>query len=71
MNNGELEREIPGDDLCSCEPALCRKEFLALVLKRATLAGVVLATPKVVDKFLIPPAKAMMVTTSTQFGTES
>jgi len=71
MNNGELERDIPQDYLHSCEPTLRRKEFLALVLKRATLAGVVLAAPRVVDKFLVPPAKAMMVTTSTRVGTES
>ena len=37
---------------------LTRKDFLALVLKRATIAGVIVAAPKVVDKFLVPPVYA-------------
>jgi hypothetical protein len=55
----------------SCEPGLSRKEFMAMVLRRAVVAGAVLSAPKVVDKFLMPPAKAMMVTTSTRLHTEA
>lgn len=46
----------------SCDPNMSRKEFLALVLKRAAVAGVVVAAPKVIDKFLVPPVKAMTST---------
>jgi hypothetical protein len=54
----------------SCTPALSRKKFMAMVLKRAAIAGAVLAAPKIVDKFLVPPAQAMMLT-STRLSTEA
>jgi len=49
-------------DARSCEPSLSRQEFLTLVLKRGSLAGAILAAPKIVDAFLVPPAHAMMYT---------
>ncbi len=51
----------------SCAPNLSRKDFMALVLKRAAITGSVLAAPKIVDKFLVPPANAL--TTSSHGST--
>lgn len=42
----------------SCEQSLTRAEFIARVLKGAALTGGLLAAPKVLDKFLVPPAFA-------------
>jgi hypothetical protein len=58
MDNEDLAR----NEVASCEPGLSRKGFIELVLKRALGAGVVLAAPKIVDKFLIPPAYATIST---------
>jgi hypothetical protein len=58
------------DTAASCEPTLSRKEFVALVLKRAAIAGAVIAAPKVVDKFMVQPANAFAVT-STRGHTEA
>lgn len=46
----------------SSDPALNRKQFLALVLKRAGIAGAIVVAPKVVDSFLVPPVYAGMYT---------
>jgi hypothetical protein len=58
----------------SCDPSFSRKQFLELVLKRAALAGAIAAAPVIVDKFLVPPARAthttaMMEDTSGGFDT--
>ncbi len=50
----------------SCEQSLTRAEFIARVLKGAALTGGLLAAPKVLDKFLVPPAFAG--TSSCQVG---
>ncbi|MGH7192252.1 MAG: hypothetical protein ACREJM_01820 [Candidatus Saccharimonadales bacterium] len=42
----------------SCDSAISRKEFVALVLKRSAAAGALLAAPAIVDTFLAPPAMA-------------
>lgn len=42
----------------SCEQSLTRAEFIARVVKGAALTGGLLAAPKVLDKFLVPPAFA-------------
>ncbi len=42
----------------SCEPSLSRAEFIARIVKGAALTGGVLAAPKILDKFLVPPAFA-------------
>lgn len=47
----------------ACDPRVTRKEFLTTLVKRATIAGALLAAPKVVDKFLVPPAYARTSTT--------
>jgi hypothetical protein len=57
------------DQMNSCDPSLNRKQFLALVIKRAGLAGAILAAPKVVDSFLVPPAYAFMYSVNFQEDT--
>ncbi len=48
----------------SCAPNLSRKDFMTLVVKRATITGTVLAAPKIIDKFLVPSADAKASSTS-------
>lgn len=43
----------------ACDQKISRKDFLAAVVKRATLAGALLIAPQVVDKFLVPPVYAL------------
>jgi hypothetical protein len=45
----------------SCEPTMTRKDFVAKVVRRATIAGAILAAPAVIDKFLVPPGIAAMM----------
>jgi hypothetical protein len=59
------------NELPSCDPTYTRKEFVALVIKRAGIAGAVICAPKVVDKFFLPPAQARMARTSTRLRTEA
>jgi len=40
------------------DKTLSRKEFVRLVLKRGAIAGTLLAAPKILDKFLVPPVSA-------------
>ncbi len=61
-DNGNRDNSDPADPM-SCAANLSRKSFLTLILQRAAAAGVVLVGPKVIDKFLVPPASAMMVST--------
>jgi len=42
----------------SCDPALSRSQFLALLVKKAVLAGTLLAAPVIADAFMAPPAQA-------------
>lgn len=42
----------------SCDSKLTRKEFLGSIIRRAALAGALVAAPKIIDTFLIPPAEA-------------
>lgn len=42
----------------SCEQSLTRAEFITRVVKGAALTGGLLAAPKILDKFLVPPAFA-------------
>ncbi|HEY9772473.1 MAG TPA: hypothetical protein V6C81_01555 [Planktothrix sp.] len=46
------------DSAKSCDPTITRKEFIDTVVKRAALAGGLVAGYKVIDKFLVPPAYA-------------
>ena len=48
----------------SCVNSLTRQEFLKLVLKRGTMVSAFICLPKIVDRFLVPPAHAMMPTGS-------
>jgi hypothetical protein len=66
-NNANLEN----NERPSCDPAYSRKEFVALVIRRAGIAGALICAPKIVDKFFLPPAEAMMVATSTRLRTEA
>ena len=56
MDNPDIDRASEQPD--SCDSSYSRKQFLSQVVKRAGLVGVILATPKIVDKFLVPPACA-------------
>ena len=51
-------------DKDSAVPNMTRKEFLALVVKRATIAGAIVAAPQIADKFLVPPAYAAVSRTT-------
>ena len=55
-----------GRDAQSCDGRVSRKEFLTTVIRRASIAGALLAAPQVIDKFLIPPAYAVTSTTHTK-----
>lgn len=57
------EVTLPEQDKLACDQTISRKEFLATVLKRATLAGALMIAPQVVDKFLVPPVYALNSTT--------
>ena len=57
-----IEDRKKGEAERSCEPALSRQEFLAMVVKRGVIAGALIAAPKIIDAFLVPPAHAMMYT---------
>ncbi len=48
----------------SAVSGMTRKEFLQKVVKRAAIAGAVVAAPKVVDKFLVPPVYAKVSLTT-------
>ncbi|GEM_PF-2056636 len=49
---------LASSDEPSCDSHLSRKEFLRTVIRRAAVAGAILAAPRVVDKFLVPPVYA-------------
>jgi len=51
------EEKQSGEERSSVN-GMTRKDFLALVIKRASIAGMIVAAPKIVDKFLIPPVYA-------------
>ena len=53
-----MSEETKNTEKVACDLKLSRKEFLADVLKKAVLAGTIVAAPKVLDKFLIPPVYA-------------
>lgn len=46
-------------DRPACDPTLSRKEFLTKLVQTAAVAGSLIAAPKVIDKFLVPPAHAL------------
>lgn len=48
----------------ACDATLSRKEFLTKLVQRAAVAGSLIAAPKVIDKFLVPPAQAINSTTT-------
>ncbi len=43
----------------ACDGSLSRKEFLTKLVQKAALAGSLVAAPKIIDKFLVPPALAI------------
>ncbi len=51
--------KIHSEDKLACDPALSRKEFLTKLVQKAAIAGSLIAAPRVVDKFLVPPAHAL------------
>jgi hypothetical protein len=66
-----MSENLRDSELPSCDPAYSRKEFFALVIKRAGVAGAIICAPKIVDKFFLPPAEARMIRTSTRLRTEA
>jgi hypothetical protein len=54
-----LEGTAGNESIASCDPAMTRKEFVSMVLKRGAIAGAILSAPAVIDKFLVSPACAM------------
>jgi hypothetical protein len=56
--------EKPDESQASSVQGMSRKEFLTTVVKGAAVAGVIVAAPKVVDKFLVPPVYAANSTTA-------
>lgn len=56
MSTTEFENEEANEK--ASDPTLTRQEFLLKIVKAAAIAGGVLAAPKVIDKFLVPPALA-------------
>jgi hypothetical protein len=51
-------RDEEADAQPSCTPGMNRKEFLAEVVKKASLVGALAAAPLMVDAFLVPSAEA-------------
>jgi hypothetical protein len=49
---------VKGGDLTASDKSISRKEFVRLVLKRGAIAGAIVAAPKIIDKFLVPPVYA-------------
>ncbi len=49
---------IKDGNLPSSDKSISRKEFVRLVLKRGAIAGAVVAAPRIIDKFLVPPVYA-------------
>lgn len=43
----------------ACDESLSRKEFLTKLVQKAAVAGSLVAAPKIIDKFLVPPALAV------------
>lgn len=54
--------EKMGGQAPSCAGDISRKEFLEQVVRRAAVAGAILAAPAIVDRFLVPPVYAMPTT---------
>ena len=54
----EPHRDNESDLEPSCAPGLSRKEFLAAVVKKASLVGALTAAPMMIDTFLVPSAEA-------------
>ena len=42
----------------ACDSTYSRKEFLATLIRRATVAGALIAAPRILDKFVVPPVYA-------------
>ncbi len=51
-------------DKPACDATLSRKDFLTKLVQRAAVAGSLIAAPKIIDKFLVPPAQALNSTTT-------
>ena len=62
MTEKETAKNV-GSEPLACDPTVSRKEFLETLVRRATIAGALLAAPKVLDKFLVPPVYALNSTT--------
>lgn len=49
---------VKNGDSPASDKSISRKEFVRLVLKRGAIAGAIVAAPKIIDKFLVPPVHA-------------
>jgi len=64
----EGNKNLPQDPQSelACDNSISRKEFLATLVKRAAVAGTLVAAPKILDHFLVPPAYARSSTNHRQ-----
>ncbi|CAN5675571.1 hypothetical protein BH10CYA1_BH10CYA1_55250 [soil metagenome] len=59
-----LDKQELDSHKTACDATLSRKEFLTKLVQRAAVAGSLIAAPKIIDKFLVPPAQALNSTTT-------
>lgn len=57
-NNQSNDSTVKHGNMPASDTSISRQEFVRLVLKRGAIAGAILAAPKILDKFLVPPAHA-------------
>lgn len=62
MTEDDKQAHPAHDDVSAADPSLTRKQFLERVVKGAALTGGALAAPRILDKFLVPPAYAQTST---------
>lgn len=58
MTEESKNPQVPQTTEKACDPSFTRAEFVKRVVKGAALTGGLIAAPKILDKFLIPPAFA-------------
>jgi hypothetical protein len=58
MPEHETLSNIKESDAASSDPTLTRKQFIEKVVKGAAITGGAMIAPRIIDKFLVPPAYA-------------
>ncbi len=54
----QQDTDVKNGNTPASDKSISRKEFVRLVLKRGAIAGAIVAAPKIIDKFLVPPVYA-------------